>query len=111
LSNINVVMQATGQLSGRILDDRGRGIPGAYVRLVAAQANVLGVVPRVAYARSESDGGYRGAAAPGDYVVFAYMDRAVRPSRDASLAYLATFFPGVRTQDEAQVVRLGAGVE
>jgi hypothetical protein len=111
LSNINVVMQATGQLSGRILDDRGRGLAGAYIQLVAAQATAIGTLPRVAYARSESDGSYRVTSAPGDYFVRAYVDTQVRPSRDAALAYVGTFFPGVRSQDEAQVIRLDAAAE
>ena len=110
LSNIDVVMQATGRLSGRILDDRGRGLAGAYIQLIAAQASGV-LIPRIAYARSETDGTYRVTAAPGDYIVRAYADKQVRPSRDAALAYAETFFPGVREQDDAQAIRLDSGVE
>ena len=110
LSNIDVVMQATGRLSGRILDDRGRGLAGAYIQLIAAQASGV-LIPRIAYARSETDGTYRVTAAPGDYIVRAYADKQVRPSRDAALAYAETFFPGFREQDDAQAIRLDSGVE
>lgn len=111
LTDIDLSMQATGQLSGRILDDRGRGLGGAYIQLVATRTTAAGTLRRVAYARSESDGSYRVTAAPGDYFVRAYVDTQVRPSRDAALAYVGTFFPGVHSQDEAQVIRLDAAAE
>ena len=111
LSNIDVVVQAMSQLSGRILDDRGRGLAGAYIQLVATQTTTAVPLPRVAYARSERDGTYRVMAAPGDYTVRAYVDTHVRPSRDSTLTYVSTFFPGVRTPDEAHVIRLSGGAE
>ena len=111
VSNIDVVVQAMGQLSGRILDDRGRGLAGAYIQLVATQTTAAFTLPRIAYARSESDGTYRVTAAPADYTVRAYVDTHVRPSRDSALTYVSTFFPGVRTQDEARVIRLSGGAE
>jgi len=77
---------------------------------IAAQASGV-LIPRIAYARSETDGTYRVTAAPGDYIVRAYADKQVRPSRDAALAYAETFFPGVREQDDAQAIRLDSGVE
>jgi hypothetical protein len=110
VSNIDVAMQATAQLSGRILDDRGRGLAGASVQLVATRPGLLDPAPRVAFARSESDGSYRLTAPPGDYVVRAYIGSTVRPSNDPALAYIATFYPGVSSQEEAHVIRL-AGVD
>ena len=104
-------MQPTARLSGRILDDRGRGLPGASIMLVASQPRAIDTFPRVAYARSDSDGTYRMTAAPGDYIVHAYADTPVRQSRGVSLAYLSTFYPGVRSSNEAQVIRLAPGVE
>jgi len=111
VSNIDVAMQATARLSGRILDDRGRGLAGAYIQAVVPQTSVIDTFPRVAYARSEPDGTYRMTAAPGDYIVHAYADKPVRQSQGVTLAYVSTFYPGVRSQDEAQVIRLTAGVE
>jgi len=111
LTGIDVAMYAMTPLSGRILDDRGRGLAGASIQLVAAQGSAIDTFPRAAYAQSDSDGRYRLTAAPGDYVVRASVDTRVRPSRDAAQAYVATFFPGVSSQDAAQVIRLGSGVE
>ena len=111
VTGIDVVLRTNGQLSGRILDDRGRGLAGVYVELLATRASETGAFPGVAYAQSESDGAYRVTAPPGDYVVRAYIGRHIRPSRDAALAYVATFYPSVRAQPEAQVVRVDAGLE
>ena len=111
VSNVNVAMHATAGLSGRILDDRGRGLAGAYVQLVATRESIAGTLPRVAFARSESDGVYRFNAPPGDYTVRAYIGTQVRPAQDAALAYVSTFYPGVRSQDAATVIRLNAGAD
>ena len=108
--NADVAMQATAGLSGRILDDRGRGLAGAYVQLVSTRPGLLDAAPRVASARSESDGSYHVTAPPGDYAVRAYIGTHARPSKDPALAYIATFYPGVPSQDGAQVIRL-AGVD
>jgi beta-lactamase regulating signal transducer with metallopeptidase domain len=111
VSDIDVAMEATVELSGRILDDRGRGLAGAYIQLVATRPGPLDPAPRVASARSGSDGVYRMTAPPGDHVVRAYIDTTVRPSKDAALAYVATFYPGVRSQDAAQVIHLSGGAD
>jgi hypothetical protein len=120
VSNVNVSMQATGRVGGRILDDRGRGLAGAYIELVAAHAAGTGngpalfgvaIYPRVAFAQSEADGVYHVTAPPGDYMVRAYIGKNVRPSRQAGHAYVATFYPGARAQDEAQTIRLDGGLE
>ena len=112
VSDIDVAMEATVELSGRILDDRGRGLPGAHIRLVAVPESVPapGAVPRVAFARSQSDGVYRVTAPAGDYAVGAHIGPNVRPSRDAALAYVPTFYPGVPSLDAATLVRLDPGV-
>jgi hypothetical protein len=106
VSDIDVAMEVTAELSGRIFDDRGRGLAGAYIQLLPTPGAPLGVGPRVAFARSESDGVYRMTAPPGDYAVRAYIGTNVRPSRDAALAYVSTFYPGVRSQDAATLIRL-----
>ncbi|HET9270121.1 MAG TPA: M56 family metallopeptidase, partial [Vicinamibacterales bacterium] len=108
--DIDVAMEATVELSGRILDDRGRGLPGAYIQLVATRPGPIDPAPRVAFARSDDDGVYRVAAPPGDYAVRAYIGTNVRPSKDAALAYVSTFYPGVRSQDAAQVIHVEGGV-
>jgi beta-lactamase regulating signal transducer with metallopeptidase domain len=120
VSGIDIAMQATGDLSGRILDDRGRGLAGAYIEMRAVRSAAAGAAPGViapgafpgvAYAQSGDDGAYRVTAPPGDYTVRAYVPRHVRPSRDAARAYVATFYPGVPVPDAAQLVRVNAGVE
>jgi len=113
VSDIDVAMEATVELSGRILDDRGRGLAGAYIQLVAVPASIPGssTGPRVAFGRSESDGVYRVTAPPGDYAVRAHIGTNVRPSRDAGLAYVSTFYPGVRSQEAATLIRLNPGVD
>jgi hypothetical protein len=111
VSGIDVAMQATVALSGRILDDRGRGLAGAYVQLVATRPGLIDAVARVAFARSEIDGVYRMTAPPGDYAVRAYIGTDVRPSKDSALAYVSTFYPGARTQEAAQIIRLSGGAD
>ena len=109
VSDIDLAMEPIVELSGRILDDQGRGLAGAHIQLVAAAATPLGTLPRGGFARSESDGVFRVTAPPGDYAVRAYIGTNVRPSREADLAYVATFYPGVRSQDAATLIRLSAG--
>ena len=112
VANIDIAMRATGVVSGRILDDRGRGLAGAYIELRSTRSSPLGgAVPGVGYGQSDGDGVYRVTAPPGDYTVRAYIGRHVRPSRDAARAYVATFYPGVPLQDAAQLVRVNGGVE
>ena len=112
VANIDIAMRATGVVSGRILDDRGRGLAGAYIELRSTRSSPLaGAVPGVGYGQSDGDGVYRVTAPPGDYTVRAYIGRHIRPSREAARAYVATFYPGVPLQDAAQLVRVNGGVE
>jgi beta-lactamase regulating signal transducer with metallopeptidase domain len=109
VSGIDLAMHPNAQLSGRILDDRGRGLSGAYIQLVATGAAGAGPLPRVTFARSDAEGVYHVTAAPGDYVVRAYVSSTVRPSRNPALAYTATFYPGVSSREAAQMIRLDSG--
>jgi beta-lactamase regulating signal transducer with metallopeptidase domain len=112
VTDIDITIQPTGHVSGRILDDRGRGLAGAYIELRATTVPPTGAYHTgVAYAQSAADGGFRLTAPPGDYTLRAYVGRHVRPSRDAARAYVATYYPAVPLRDAAQLIRVNAGVE
>ena len=115
VSDIDVAMQATGAVERA---HHRRWWPGAGWRLHRDRARPPyppahhpARFPASRIAQSDSDGAYRVTAPPGDYTVRAYIGRHVRPSREAARAYVATFYPGVRSQEAAQLIRVNAGAE
>ena len=107
---IDVRLQPAGSISGTVVDERGDGLGGVEVELVADRYSPAGVIhAAVAFAQSGPDGAFRFTTVlPADYYVRAYTS-TIRPSRDRGQVYRATFFPGVSHIEFAQRVTLGAG--
>jgi hypothetical protein len=127
---IDIKLQAAGVVGGRVIDDKGTGIPSIEVELVR-NVPALGATRGggVSFALTEEDGSYRlRDVPPGDYVVRAYKGRATAPiapapastsatasgsssGGDAARDYVPTFFPGVKDRTEASPLRIFAGQE
>jgi beta-lactamase regulating signal transducer with metallopeptidase domain len=132
-TGVDLRLQAAGGVTGRIFDERGEGMSGVEVELVA-QRSVPGMTGpgAVAFAQTIEGGEYRfSQVLPGEYWVRAYktgpggshdarepMALALRELRDrtasgllARSAYSSTFYPGVTHLEEAQPLRVDAGGE
>ncbi len=117
---IDIKVQAASVVSGRILDDKDRGLPGIEVELVRA-APILGTTRGggVSFALTDEDGTYLlRDVPPGDYVVRAYKGRATAPVNTTTVPngeprrdYVPTFYPGVKDRPEALPLRIFAGQE
>jgi hypothetical protein len=132
-SAIDLRMQAAGGVTGRVFDERGDGLAGVEIELVAQMKNLSGQPGAMAFAQTVEGGEFRfSQVAPGDYWVRAYVtprergsdSRALvaRAMRDlangtasvtsgvrAGTSYRSTFFPGVPHIEEAQLLRVDAG--
>jgi hypothetical protein len=114
-SSIDVRLERAGSVSGRILSDRGEGLPGVEVELLRRTYLPGGSQPiPIALAQTEERGEFRfGDVTPGEYYVRAYATRAIEPTRKegASLSYAATYFPETADIAFAQPLSLTSGQE
>jgi len=113
-TGINVRLEAAGAVTGRVFDDRGEGLAGVEVELLAERHVPDGIRPvGVGFAQTEAEGTFRlNDVLPGDYWVRAYVPPSVRPSRAAGAqAYVATFYPGVTRSEFGQRLHLSSGQE
>jgi hypothetical protein len=113
-TGINVRLEAAGAVTGRVFDDRGEGLAGVEVELLAERHLPDGIRPvGVGFAQTEAEGAFRlNDVLPGDYWVRAYVPPSVRPSRAAGAqAYVATFYPGVTRSEFGQRLHLSSGQE
>jgi len=112
-AGIDVKMYAAGAINGRILDENGEGLQGVEIVLEPASGPVLaGRRPSAAFAQTVEKGVYRITAAPGDYYVRAYVGDPLPPGKDGKpRTYVSTLYPGVRVMEEAQPLRLEAGLD
>jgi beta-lactamase regulating signal transducer with metallopeptidase domain len=113
-TGINVRLEPAGVVTGRVFDDRGEGLAGVEVELLADRIMPDGIRPvGVGFAQTEAGGAYRfDDVRPGDYYVRAYASPSVRPSRGASgQVYGSTFYPGVTRSELGQRLRLSSGQE
>jgi hypothetical protein len=109
-----VRLDAAGAVTGRVFDDRGEGLPGVEVELLADRLMPDGIRPvGVGFAQTEAQGAYRfDDVLAGEYFVRAYVSSSVRPSRgDRGQAYGTTFYPGVSRSEFGQRLRLASGQE
>jgi hypothetical protein len=107
---IDVRLQPAGSINGTVVDERGEGLAGVEIELVADRYSPAGVIHvGAAFAQSGQDGAFKFTnVLPGDYYVRAYTS-TIRPPRDRGQVYRATFLPGVSHIEFAQRVTLGAG--
>jgi beta-lactamase regulating signal transducer with metallopeptidase domain len=113
-TGINVRLEAAGAVTGRVFDDRGEGLAGVEVELLADRLMPDGIRPvGVGFAQTEAEGAYRfDDVLPGDYYVRAYVPPSVRPSRGGrGQVYGSTFYPGVSRHELGQRLRLSSGQE
>lgn len=113
-TGIDLRLHPAGAVSGRIFDERGEGVAGIEVELIAERYTPNGPAPRpVAFAQTDEAGAFRiSNVLPGDYYVRAYVPGAVRPSGGKEpQVYRATFLPGVPHVQNAQALRIAAGQE
>jgi len=113
-TGINVRLEAAGAVTGRVFDDRGEGLAGVEVELLAERHLPDGIRSvGVGFAQTEAQGAFRiGDVLPGDYYVRAYVSPSVRPSRAPNgQAFVSTFYPGVPRSEYGQRVHLSSGQE
>jgi beta-lactamase regulating signal transducer with metallopeptidase domain len=112
-SGIDIRMQAAGAINGRIVDSRGNGLQGVEIVLDPVSDPLSGGRrPEAAFAQTTENGGYRIAAAPGDYYVRAYVGEPLPAAKGVTPpTYVTTFYPGVRVKEEGQPLRIEAGLD
>jgi beta-lactamase regulating signal transducer with metallopeptidase domain len=113
-TGINMRLEAAGAVTGRVFDDRGEGLAGVEVELLADRHMPDGIRSvGVGFAQTESEGAFRfNDVLPGEYYVRAYVSSSVRPSRgETGQAYRSTFYPGVSRSELGQRLRLTSGQE
>jgi beta-lactamase regulating signal transducer with metallopeptidase domain len=112
-SGIEIRMRAAGAVSGRVVDAKGKGLQGVEIVLEPVGGRKLGSQrTEPAFAQTVEDGHYRVAAAPGDYYVRAYVGEALPATTgERPAVYIPTFYPGVRTMEEGQPLRVDGGFD
>lgn len=112
-SGIEIRMQASGSINGRVVDARGKGLRGVEIVLESVSGPLIGGRrPDAAFAQTIEDGVYHVAAAPGDYYVRAYVGEALSTAKgERPAVYVSTFYPGVRVKEEGQPVHVEGGFD
>jgi beta-lactamase regulating signal transducer with metallopeptidase domain len=113
-TGVNVRLEPAGVVTGRVFDDRGEGLAGVEVELLADRLLPGGITPAgVGFAQTEAEGAFRiNDVLPGDYYLRAHASPSVRPSRvPTGQAYVSTFYPGVLRSEYGQRLHLSSGQE
>jgi hypothetical protein len=109
---VQIRLEASGSIAGRILSDTGEGLSSVEVELLRRTYRRGGAqAVAVAFAQTETRGAFSfDNVAPGEYYLRAYVPASIRPTRgDGSLAYVTTFLPGVAERALAHTVVVGGG--
>src|SRR3954469_14339266 len=112
LEKIDFVMPLGGVVTGRVLDEMGEAVAGAWVSL-ARRRYVDGERQLATLTGSSTDdrGEFRTfGVPPGDYVMTARFEMTDFGSRDR-VRYVPTYYPGTPVANEAQRVTVAAGQE
>lgn len=111
VTGVDVDLQPAGGVSGRIVDQSGRGVHGVEI-VVSPNPGPTGAGSLGAggFAQTDAAGDFRvGGLAPGPYVVRAYLPQEGSPS--GAEIHAPTYFPrGTRVED-AQPVFVAAGLD
>ena len=113
-TGVNVRLEPAGVVTGRVFDDRGEGLAGVEIELLAERLLPDGIRPAsVGFAQTEAQGVFRiNDVLPGDYYVRAHASPSLRPSRaPRGQAYVSTFYPGVSRSEYGQLLHLSSGQE
>jgi len=111
-SGIDVHLQRSATVHGRILDVRGNGFPGVEVEIMAERYRPGGtMLAPMAFARTEDLGEYRVSDLPaGKYYVRAYAPGSASAAGPKKI-YASTYLPGTTDRDQAQPIVLSSGQE
>jgi beta-lactamase regulating signal transducer with metallopeptidase domain/protocatechuate 3,4-dioxygenase beta subunit len=114
VSGLDIPLERAAVVHGRVFDDRGEGLPGVEIELMARRYTPAGMMPvAVGFAQTDEFGAFRvGDLQPGEYFVRGYPSTSVPPpTSDSTLAYAPTYFPRVPELVQAQPILLSAGQE
>ena len=113
-TGLAIVLQRAGTIPGRLLDEDGSPLAGAEIEALSLRGgDRLQVPTHAGTARSDDRGQFRLTGLPaGQYLVVA-RDPSFTAVGDESgtLRYAPTYFPGVHTAADAQVVTVAEGAE
>ena len=109
-TEIEVVALPDGEISGRVVDGKGRPVPGATIRVW--QANEVTALENVWWGRdNDARGAFtEGPLPPGKYVVGAYVwspDQVQRLRKGQDAKPSLWFYPGVSRPEHAKIITLG----
>ncbi len=112
VSGIDLRLQRSATVHGRIFDVRGNGLAGVEIELLAERYRPGGTtLAPVAFAQTEDLGAYRvRELAPGRYYVRAYAPGSASTGEGKRI-YASTYLPGTIERDQAQPIALSAGQE
>jgi hypothetical protein len=103
-----------GVLTGRVVDEAGEGVTGAWVQLMKPQSGSASrAVGNIPGAGTDDRGEFRvHSIPPGDYVLsVAFQENAFGDSPDDPLQYARTYYPGTIAIAEAQRITVPPGTE
>jgi beta-lactamase regulating signal transducer with metallopeptidase domain len=111
-SGIDVRLQRSAAVHGRIFDIAGNGLSGVEVEILAERYRPGGTaLAPVGFARTDDLGAYRiGDLTPGTYYVRAYVPGSARAAGPHEV-YASTYLPGSTDRDHAQPIALSGGQE
>jgi len=118
ITDQRVEMTACGFVSGRVVDDNGDPIQGAYLRLQAAPPDTDFVNPFAVPLQNYTDdrGEFRMVVSPGKYYLQAVplnyramMD--IRGGAVTATPYVATYYPNTQSMGEASAIQVKPGQE
>jgi len=110
ISGIDVRLEHSATVHGRIFGVQGNGLPGVEIELLTERYRPGGTtLAPVAFAQTEDLGAYRvGDLPPGRYYIRAYAPDPTSASAGNKI-YASTYLPGTITVDQAQPIALSAG--
>jgi hypothetical protein len=101
-----------GVLTGRVFDEDGDAVTGAFVSAFRIPKNGGRPQPSGGSPSTNDLGAYRvWSLPPGDYVVSAWVRDVPTDDGPPEDAYLPSYFPGVAAIDAARVVQVKSGME
>ena len=115
VENLTIILATAGVITGRVLDDGGEPMTGAFVTALRQRAagGTRQLAQTSAFAPTDDTGAYRlFGLEPGRYYVSARLDDGDAADIDTSPSSLApTYYPSTPVASEAQPIDVAAGAE
>ncbi|HEV3141001.1 MAG TPA: carboxypeptidase-like regulatory domain-containing protein, partial [Vicinamibacterales bacterium] len=117
IEGIDITLQASSVISGRVFDENGEAVEGVHIRLmelmtVGGRRQMLAVAGVSARMVTDDHGRYRlYGISPGRYTVSAFGDAGTSSPIVLPSDYGTTYFPGRARPSEAQFVNVGLSQE